>query len=239
MRHPSTMPLLALCLALPLFACGEEEDGDSVLSSSIDLTLLNMSNEGSDHLPITIYEPNVSDDDASNEIYAHRVVQHLEQGGEQPMPWIVDAAFSVTDPQGGETARQRAVPGTSYELVFDGTDYVIEAFEDGAGDYAGVEFTNSLEDGSISVTIYRDSRPLVREPELDPGETEEFSFMPSFFIGLVDGAIEGVPLTEDQQGGEFTKLDLIGIIGADVVMRGGGPASADDPVTFTLENVVY
>jgi hypothetical protein len=97
---------------------------------------------------------------------------------------------------------------------------------------------NDLCKGATAVSAFKDGRLLAHKTGFVPGQKAVFEFKPTPWIGAASQIEEGATLNSAAISDIDTKLTLLGLASADIVMTGGGGGSAAAPYRFQLANVV-
>lgn len=141
------------------------------------------------------------------------------------------------DPQGAHLGLLDAVAGERFRI---GAEGVLRR-ADGAmaeGDEAGpnmVAVVNGTPAARVDVLVYKDGRPLCRQPQLAPGATARFELLPCIEAAVVagsgragEGLVEG-GLVDAATAASAVRLSMLGLASADLVIDnddGGGRRSS-------------
>jgi hypothetical protein len=101
-----------------------------------------------------------------------------------------------------------------------------------------VEVLNSLETGSIDAYIHKAGKVFATKTSIAPLQKAVFHFQPTLWIGAVSEVEEGATMNSAIVSSTNTEFSLLGILGADIVMTGGGTGIDARPFEFNIENVV-
>ena len=95
-----------------------------------------------------------------------------------------------------------------------------------------------MQQGALSVGLYKSGKRLLQKTSVAPGRKAVFALHPTLFIGVVSQVEEGDAMDSAILSDINTELSLLGIASADIIMTGGGPSANSAPFRFSLENVV-
>jgi hypothetical protein len=94
---------------------------------------------------------------------------------------------------------------------------------------------NDLSSGAINALVYRSNRLLAQRTSVVPGQTAEFEFNPTIWIGVAEFIVQGQLMTSSTSEAIDTEISLLGVASADIVLTGGGDEGSPQ---FSLQNVV-
>ena len=201
----------------------------------IKLNFINKSNDKSNS-DVVIFQKN-QNTDFDEVAVAWRVIQNCGFNSRHPFIYPMTMQIAAGDSYGNETLPEDAQNGQLFHMIKDGTGDVVEVVGQSTNP-TEVQFKNDLEIGAVSGRIYKDGRLLAIKNTIVPQQKAVFQFLPKLFIGTISEIHEGDEMNSAVVADLNTELDLVGIISADIVMRGGGPGANSTAITFTLENVV-
>lgn len=202
----------------------------------IHLNLINQSNE-KDHQQVVIFQKNVATTFDERAV-AWRVVNNLGMNENHPFvfPMAMDVLASDSDGNFSPTVACCDGQLLGYALGDSGNGLSVTG---DASSPMEVQVRNNLEKGAISTSVLKDGRTLATQNSVAPGQTAVFQFKPTLWIGVVSDLEEGKVIDAAVISDVNTELSLLGLVKADIVMRGGGPGATSTPITFTLENKVF
>ena len=142
------------------------------------------------------------------------------------------------DPQGAHLGLLDAVAGDRFEI---GAEGVLHSAGGPLldGDEAGpnmVAVVNGTPAARVDVLVYKDGRPLCRQPQLAPGAAARFELLPFIEAAVVagsgragEGLVEG-GLVDAATAASAVRLSMLGLASADLLIEsepagGGGRAS--------------
>ncbi len=141
------------------------------------------------------------------------------------------------DPQGAHLGLLDAVAGERFQITAEGV--MRHATGDSEADAAGpnmVAVVNATAATRVDVLVYKDGRPLCRQPQLAPGATARFELLPYIEAAVVagsgragEGLVEG-GLVDALTVASAVRLSMLGLASADLViesdLEGGGRRSS-------------
>jgi hypothetical protein len=202
----------------------------------IKLNFINNSNDANDS-EVVIFQKDVANDGDAPAI-AWQVIRNCGKGDHHPFSYPLSYEIAAEDSYGNDSALLPAKPGDAFRMVLDNSGDVIEP-AGAASVRTEVQLRNDLSRGAVTAMIYRSGKLLAIKPGLAPGETVEFQFKPTLWVGVVSQVEEGQVMDSAVVTDLQTQFSLEGIASADIVMTGGGPGPTATPFLFTLQNVVY
>ncbi len=199
---------------------------------------LNFRNESNDvdNSQVLIFGSNA---EASNDetAVAWKVIRNCGQGCRHPFVYSSDVEVNMIDPYANHTRRMHIEPGQEFKALMtsSGTQLEFADNNDAPNQYT---IANQLQDGSITVQIWRSGSVYAAKSGVLPAQKVSFEFKPTIFIGVASQVVEGEVVDSAVVSSINTEISLLGLASADIVMRGGGGGANSVPFTFTLENIV-
>ena len=213
---------------------GDAIDGD-VTDGDTDLAIFTLINNTdlNDTINVVVFQENVSAL-FGDTVIAWRVIRTTGNGDQESFLFSSDNYdISASDSYGNYMPLVPASPGSTYAVVMSPSGHVLEYFGP-APSPSVIELRNDLTQGSINGQLYHDDHLCMSETSIVPAQKTQFQSEPAFYIGVVDGVVEGDVLSADQHSSVTTKINAYGIRHADIVMEYNDP-----DFQFTLQNVVY
>ncbi|AWI26312.1 hypothetical protein [Flavobacterium pallidum] len=205
----------------------------------VELNFINYSND-TNNSSIVFFQQNELANPGESPI-AWKVIQNSMRGDNHPFSFTMHLFVDAADSSGNRTQQQpayygqelKASIGTSgYQIVAVGSQFLV--YTDDPIPIPAIGVNNASENGNIAVNVYRDGNLLATATGVAPVKYATFKFSPSIWIGVTNYMTEGDVLNSSVMAGVSTKLSLLGIAKANIIMTGGGPGT-DSPFKFTLE----
>jgi len=201
----------------------------------IKLNLINRSNDANNS-QIVIFQKNAAA--GADELpIAWQVIQNLGPGENHPFKYSMQTAISVGDGWGNYSPQLAAENGQLFSMAHTASGDTL-SLHGRATSINEIQCRNDLQQGAISVGVYKSGRLLLQKTSIAPGQQAAFALYPTLFIGVVQQMEEGEVMDSAILSDINTELSLFGIASADIVMSGGGPGAGSTAFRFTLENVV-
>lgn len=151
---------------------------------------------------------------------AWQVIQHIGYRGFHNFTYTVDTHIEVT--------WENDASGILPTEVLEGGTYALNQIEN---DYnfvqTGVTLPNEIDvennvktGGGISVTLFKDGKPIMTQPGVAFGEQAEFGLHPKIYVGLVSNIQESDTLTTAVMSQQFTPISLEGLKSATFALFG-------------------
>lgn len=200
----------------------------------IKLNLINKS-AGKSNNRIVIFQKNILD--FTGAAVAWRIIKNL--GREDNHPFIYPYTFQIgaSDSYGNYTPHLSAQYGQAFEMIKDSSGDILQLANYAANTPNEIELKNNLTTGAINANCYKDGKLLATKTNIIPGEKAAFEFSPTIYIGVVSQIEEGEIMDAAILSFISTKINLLGITSADIVMTGGDTGVNATPYKFTLENI--
>jgi len=148
-----------------------------------------------------------------------------------------ETGLTVQDSYGNFTPMQPAAPGQHFRFVAGEEGGAVEpAIAAGPADQ--ITLANDLIQGSVNACLYKGKHLYLCERHVLPGQTAAFRLKPVIWVGVASGSDSGAGSGSATLSSDATKISLLGLASADVVMTGGGTGPNAEPLLFTLENIV-
>ncbi len=199
-----------------------------------ELTFINRSYDVS-RSDIVIFQPNEAATGVQCPV-AWKVIKRC------PVDWSHTFTFSsefqagIRDGDGNLSPRIPVTPGTLVTVSPRPHGAVALDLEK-AEDPVGIYLESRLKSAGCDAEIYRDGRLLSRYPALASRTHVAFQFGNHIFVAATSGINEGDLLRlSDLHWLTLTKLDLLGVTSAEIVMTGGGYGSDATPLCFHIHN---
>ncbi|MGK4568065.1 hypothetical protein [Flavobacterium sp. 3HN19-14] len=125
----------------------------------------------------------------------------------------------------------------AFEMVHSPTGVVLQQADHPSTELT-LEVANHLQKGIIGMHFYRNGRLVATRTGMPPGQKGILLLRPSIFIGVVSEMTEGEVINQAILEQIKTEISLNGIVGADIVMTGGGAGEDAVPFSFRIENVI-
>lgn len=202
--------------------------------SSIKLTFRNKSQD-TKNSSIVMFQQDTGatvDDTA----IAWKVIQNCGIGDFNPFDYPMTQQVSVIDAWGNYSPLQDANNGDVFSVTDAGgkTGTILTKTRE-TGDPNMITVRNDLSVGSIDIAVYKDDRALALKTGVSPGEESVFELLPYLYIGTCSDVEEGDVMDSDTVPSVLTKLSLLGLKSADIVMTGGGVGPKATPFVFQLD----
>ncbi|WAS95663.1 hypothetical protein [Nannocystis punicea] len=201
---------------------------------NIRLKVINRSDD--EHRPnIVLFQKNVLAD-LEELTLAWKVIRNCGRDCYHPFVYPTDFEVAIGDSHGNYSPRAPVANGQA--LVVRPTPSGRRLDRDpNAAHSAEIEVANALPRGSVDVNIYKAGLLVSRKTAVAPGQKAVFRFQPTLWIGVASQVVQSAALESAVLERINTRLSLVGIGSADIVMTGGGPGPDARPHAFTLENI--
>ena len=167
---------------------------------------------------------------------AWKVIRHCGYESYHPFVYPFATEVSIRDSYGNRTPRLRAEGGMAFEALATPSGHGL--FQTGrAQSVRNIEIHNDLAVGAVDAELFRDGRLLARKTAVAPAQEAVFQPRPVLNVTTVCGTIEGQPLNPFTIG-SVTRLVLVGVAEAEIVIIGGGGGPMAKAFTFVMEKVV-
>lgn len=200
--------------------------------SSIQLTFINESND-QNNSSIVIFQKN-ENDNKNDYANAWHVIQNIGIGWTHDIEFPIDVQIVARDSWKNYTPRINAKPGESFEVVNDISGDVLKQSADSTTSPTNILFRNKLASEVMDALIYRNGKLLAEINDIGPGNSADFKFEPSIYIGVATGINEGDKINSDIVNSIATKISLKGIESGKIIMTGGGTGPNAKPFSFEL-----
>lgn len=202
----------------------------------IQLNLINLSNQ-QDNQQVVVFQKNVATNFDERSV-AWLVVNNLGMNENHPFVFPMSMDLIAGDSDGNFSPKVQAEDGQLY-------DYALGCSGNGLSNTGPatspmeVQVRNKLDTGAINASIFKDGRKLATKTSIAPLQKAVFKFKPTLWIGVVSDVEQGKVIDSAIISDVNTELSLLGLLSADIVMKGGGPGASSTPITFTLQNKVF
>jgi hypothetical protein len=202
--------------------------------SSIKLTFRNKSQD-TKNSSVVLFQQDTGAS-VNDTAIAWKVIQNCGIGDFNPFDYPMTQQVSVIDAWGNYSPLLDANNGDVFSVTDAGgkTGTVLSKTRE-TGDPNMITVRNDLAIGSIDIAIYKDDRQLARKTGVSPGEESVFELLPYLYIGTCVDVEEGDVMDSDTVPSVLTKLSLLGLKSADIVMSGGGVGPKATPFVFQLD----
>lgn len=203
--------------------------------SSIKLTFRNKSQD-TENSSVVLFQQDTGAN-VNDTAIAWKVIQNCGIGDFNSFDYPMTQLVTVIDAWGNYSPLLDANCGDVFSVTDVGgkTGTVLSKSRE-TGDPNMVTVRNDQAIGSIDVAIYKDDRQLARKTGVSPGEESVFELLPYLYIGTCVDVEEGDVMDSDTVPRVLTKLSLLGLKSADIVMSGGGAGPNATPFVFQLDN---
>ncbi len=206
------------------------------MSNVIKLRLINQSNDANNSSYV-IFQKNVATGFEELAI-AWKVVENLGVGDYHPFTYSFDLEVAASDSWGNYTFPMPAQNGLMYQMKRNPSgDQLVQ--EGNAASPNEIDLKNSLPVGAINANCYRDGLVLAQKTSIAPEQKAVFQFLPYIYIGAVSQVTQGEVMNSAILSNINTKISLLGMTSADIIITGGGPGVGSTEFMFTLDNVKY
>jgi hypothetical protein len=144
----------------------------------------------------------------------------------------------VTDAWNNRTRLRQAFPGQCFEVMRDNSGDILRP-QGNAAIPTEIQINNNLVQGSFSAGVFRGGKLLAEKTGVYPGSMAAFEFKPSIWVGAASQVVEGEVMNSAVLTQTNQEFSLLGIVSATITMHGGGAGASAQPLTFTLDDVVY
>jgi hypothetical protein len=203
---------------------------------AIKLVFKNLSND-TNNSQVYIYQRNVVASQAELPV-AWKVIERCGKGDTNSFDFPLNMEVGVTDSYNNTTPLLPAVPGESFEVVLDKSGDVLQELGNST-DPNEVQINNNMTTGAFCGGIYKAGKLLAHKTGVYPGSMASFKFKPSIWIGAASQVVEGEVMNSAVLTQTNKEFSLEGIASASLVMYGGGIGKDAQPLTFSIEDVVY
>lgn len=197
----------------------------------IELNFINQSNDANNS-EVVIFQRNVAT--TFEEIaVAWKVIKNCGRGWTHRFTYPMDFYVAARDSWGNVSDMKLAVNGNKWDVVKAQSGDIL-SLDSTFGGANEVEVKNCLAAGSIDAQIYKNGKLLATKTGVSPQEKAVFEFEPYIWVGVVSQVEEGDIMNSAILTDINTKVSLLGITKADIVMTGGGIGSTATPFEFKL-----
>ena len=102
-----------------------------------------------------------------------------------------------------------------------------------------IEIQNDLDSGTIDIYIHRNKNLLLKRTAVCPKEVIPISPNPILWVAKTYGFEKGDLISKDILKQCSSSVSLLGVVQADIVLRGGGFGVTAEAYSLSLENIVY
>ncbi|MES2556611.1 MAG: hypothetical protein V4604_10695 [Bacteroidota bacterium] len=205
--------------------------------NTINLNFINHSNDTGNNVVVIFQNNHAQGQDET--VVAWKVIANCGIGDNHPFTFPSQVTVSFNDSFGNFSPQLEAVPGDAFSVEKSSTGDVLTKSKNPAKVPAEIEVTNNLSMGAIDINCYRDGKLLSTCLGIVPAQMGAFQFKPTIYIGAIPQMEEGEIMNAAIVSEINTEISLLGISGADIVMKGGGTGPQAMPFTFTLTNIKY
>ena len=202
--------------------------------SSINLNFINKSNDVNKS-KVVLFQKSVNPD-YNEDTIAWKVIEYCGQGDNHPFQYDETLQISAADAYGNFTPQMDASNGQLFEVTDSDSGHVLR-YKGPGSNKNEVQVINTMSQGSATINCYRSGKLLASKTNVVPQETALFEFKPRIYIGILAEVSEGKSMNSALVT-SLTELSLLGLVSADVAMRGGGAGRDSISYTFELENKV-
>lgn len=206
--------------------------------SSIKLKFRNASQDVK-NTNVVLFQRNTGASTNDNAI-AWKVIQNCGVGDFNPFEYPMTQQVSVIDAWGNYSPLLDANNGDVFSVTDAGgrTGTILTKTRE-IGDPNMITVRNDLPTGSIDIAIYKDNRQLALKNGVSPGDESIFELLPFLYIGTCTDVEEGDVMDSDTVQSNLTRLSLLGLRSADIVLTGGGTGPLATQFVFALSNQKY
>lgn len=199
---------------------------------------LNFINQSADvnNSSIVIFQQNVATTFGQIAV-AWKVIKNCGRGDNHPFIYSEQIKVGASDSYGNYTPAMAASNGQAFEMVRSSSGDILQLSKSPAANPSEVEIRNNLSQGAIDARVYRSGSLCAVEANLAPMQKAVFEFHPSIYIGVVSQINEGDVMNSAILQQINTKLSLLGVHSADIVMTGGGAGPNAQPFQFQMTNI--
>jgi hypothetical protein len=102
---------------------------------------------------------------------------------------------------------------------------------------ASIQVRNQQAIGNIHANLYRGGQ-LLSVKTIAPGQKAVFQFIPTLWVGIIPGVVQGESISQMILPGIGTQISLAGIAAGEIVLTGGVAGEKIRPFKFALKNGV-
>lgn len=206
--------------------------------SKIKLTFRNASQDVK-NTDIVLFQKSIGAS-VNEDSIAWKVIQNCSIGDFNPFDFPMTQQVSIIDAWGNYSPLQEANNGDVFAVTDTNglTGTVLSKTRD-KGDPNMITVRNDLAKGSIDIVIYKDDRQLALKNGVSPGGESVFELLPHLYVGTCSDIEEGDVMDSDTVQSTLTKISLLGLKSADIVMSGGGTGRNATAFNFELKNEKY
>jgi len=209
----------------------------------IKLNLVNNVGENWDRFDqdVVMFQKNIAPKDGRFEDdlpTAWQVFEDLRPGDHHPFTYE-PMKINARDGWGNHTPHFDAQPGQQFSMEQTLSEHRLEdrlILKDTGKSSQSITATNNLDEGDYTFQLYRSGKLLAQSFPLTPGQTTNFQFKNTLWIGLVSTVREGDTMNSAIINNIHCELPLDGVASADIVMTGSVDPSSD--IVFTMQNIV-
>lgn len=169
-------------------------------------------------------------------LFAWKTIKHCGSVDDITVTYLPDLQICVADAEYNFSTKLDAAPGTVFTVTSDAQGF-LQLLPSESTSCTEIKIENQRAKGIIDVYSYRSHQPLLKRGPIVPGEEAVLSFEPVLYVALLQDVEEGEALPPSAVA-KATAFPLLGLQGADLVLRGGGRDKNATPYVITLENLV-
>jgi len=181
---------------------------------------------------VVVFQKNTDEQGYFQLPVAWKVIESGSYGDVYPFTFSMRNYLAIGDDFGNFSPKQTVQNDQCW--AFGGDPDIGLVMTGKAGDARTFEILNNKVSGAIHANVFKDGCLLASVPNIRPQNKVIFCFEPSIFIGVASETREGYAMNSAIAEKIDTKISLLGILSADIVMTGG----TDSPYTFTLQNIM-
>lgn len=166
---------------------------------------------------------------------AWRVLRAVTPQAAQALELPQCFAVSVEDVTGQVTPPRPVIAGHVYAASASPSGTVLAEGEVDIENRENVTVPNHLQEGVIHATAHKGGHLIAMRTNVAPGEVAAFRFFDHVYVALSGRVQEGEVISDAVASRITTRINLLGITSADVVLRDG--AETDRFPVFELENI--
>ena len=167
---------------------------------------------------------------------AWKVIRRCGYENYHPFVFPLKTEISTKDSYGNYTTKRCAKPGDSFRVYRSRSGQAL-TLSGKSQSIREIELRNELDQGAVDATLFKEGLPFSAKTAIAPGQKAVFQVKPTLFVGVASEIEEGAIFKSSVLSGKTTKLTLVGVASAEIVMTGGGGGPEAQPFVFTMENV--
>lgn len=205
--------------------------------NDIELNFINRSADAA-NCTIVIYQENAEMTFGGEEI-AWKVIRNIGLNESFSFLYSPNVEISLSNSWGDIDQLTEALIGRAYDIVEDYSGDVLNLSNKQVNNPNAIEIWNGHEHRNFDVNCHRNVTRMGSIKSVGPGENAVFEFRESLSLVVTTqtGIEEGDVINPEFFTDLSTELSVNYITSADIVMTGGGSES-NEPIQFSLENVV-